>query len=96
MTGPFVASAWQSEMERQYIWFHTGVAFVVAAIGAIAGTAVLFLFLGHLRGNIASQFAVTFAVYAIAVLPAFAVERSVLGRGRRNRPDAKLANRREA
>ena len=67
-------------MERQYIWFRTGSAFLAASFGVLLGSAAALYLLVTLPPVAPLQLAAVFLVYAIALLPAFVIDR------RRRRP----------
>ena len=69
-------------MERPYIWFQTGLGCTVAAIGTIGATVALVLVLDWAAGSLWLQLAIAVAVCALAVLPAFVIDRRLIGRRR--------------
>lgn len=75
----------RNRMERQYIWFRTGVGFAVAAIGISVATIVALVVMLNTPADPRVQFPLVFAVYAIGILPAFLVERSRVARRRARR-----------
>jgi hypothetical protein len=75
-------------VERQYIWFRTGVAFSVAAIGILISTIAAIAVFDNTPSIPWVQLPLVFAVFAIGILPAFLVERWYCSRKSSRRNDA--------
>jgi hypothetical protein len=62
-------------MERPYIWFRTGLAFSIAAIGIVAAAVAVFAVLPTIPQSPLVQISVTFVLFAITIFPAFVFDR---------------------
>lgn len=82
---------YNGDMERQYIWFRTGLGFSLAVAGAVASLLGSVLLMFTLPERLWLRLPLTFVVVSAGLAPAFLAERSAISGLARRQTDARLS-----